>query len=151
MDNAKKKESNAKKIQDLKRELEDEKKKEVTTAKTIQDLKKELEDERKRATNWQGKVEEIQKKNEMEISKMKKNMENAIAQNITTSSEDHHVKDMIRNMVKLIKQENWEKVMQNSDSLFEWLDLNRNIIDFLENVKKNLHQFLTKYCKEIFA
>ena len=40
----------------------------------------------------------------MEMSDMKKNMENAIAQNITTSSKDHHVKDMIRNMVKLIKQ-----------------------------------------------
>ena len=42
----------------------------------------------------------------MEMSKMKKNMENAIAQNITTSFEDHHVKDSIRNTVKLIKQEN---------------------------------------------
>ena len=59
-------------------------------------------------------------------------MENAIAQNITTSSKDHHVKDMIRNMVTIIKQENWQKVMQNSDSLFEWLDLNSNIRDVFE-------------------
>ena len=53
----------------------------------------------------------------MEMSEMKKNMENENAQNITTSFEDHHVKDMIRNIVKIIKQENWEKIMQNSDSL----------------------------------
>ena len=45
------------------------------------------------------------------MSEMKKKMENAIAQNITTSFEDHHVKDIIINMVKLIKQENWEKLM----------------------------------------
>ena len=51
---------------------------------------------------------------------------------------DHHVKDTIINMVKLIKQENWEKLMQNSDSLFEWLDLNRNIRDVFENVKKDV-------------
>ena len=69
---------------------------------------------------------------------MKENMENAIPQNITTSSKDHHVKDTIRNMVKLIKQENWEKLMQNSDSLFEWLDLNSNIRDLFENLKKVL-------------
>ena len=40
----------------------------------------------------------------MEMSKMKKNMENANAQNITTSFKDHHVKDAIRNIVNLIKQ-----------------------------------------------
>ena len=72
----------------------------------------------------------------MEMFEMKKNMENAIAQNITTSSENHNVKDMIRNMIKLIKQENWEKVMQNSDSLFEWLDLNCTIRVVFEIFKK---------------
>ena len=70
------------------------------------------------------------------MSEMKKNMENANAQNITTSSKDHHVKDAMRNMVNLIKQENWDKLMQNSDSLLEWLDLNSNIRDLFENLKK---------------
>ena len=65
-------------------------------------------------------------------------MENENAQNITTSSKDHHVKDTIRNMVNLIKQENWEKVMQNSDSLFERLDLNSNIKDVFEIFKKGV-------------
>ena len=37
---------------------------------------------------------------------MKKKMENIIAQNRTTSSENHHVKDTIINIVKFIKQEN---------------------------------------------
>ena len=64
-----------------------------------------MEDERKRATNWQRKVNEIWKKSEMEMSKMKKNMENANAQNLSTSFKDHHVKDShtVRSMVKLIK------------------------------------------------
>ena len=39
----------------------------------------------------------------MQISKMKKNMENANARNIT-SSEDNHVKDALRNRVYHIKQ-----------------------------------------------
>ena len=51
------------------------------------------------------------------MSKMKKKMENVIAQNRTTSSKDHHVKDTIINTVKLIKQENWDKTMKNSDCL----------------------------------
>lgn len=120
LDNAKKnEESTAKTIHDLKRELGDEKKKEVTAAKTIQDLKKKLEDERKRATNLQGKVEEIHKKSEKEMSQMKKKMENVMAENRATSSEDHHVKDTIINSVKLIKQENWDKIMKNTDSLSE--------------------------------
>lgn len=72
----------------------------------------------------------------MEMIGMKKIVENGIAQNITTSSKDHHVKDIIRNTVKLIKQENWEKLMQNTDSLIIWLDLHSNIRDFYENVKK---------------
>lgn len=72
------------------------------------------------------------------MSEMKKKMENAIAQNIATSSKDHHVKDTIINIVKLIKQENWEKLMQNSDSLFGWLNLNSNIKDVFKNVKKDV-------------
>ena len=40
----------------------------------------------------------------MKMSKMKKNMENANAQNITTSSKDYHVKDALRNTFYLIKQ-----------------------------------------------
>ena len=130
LDSAKKEEeSTSKTIHDLKRELEEKKKKEVATANKIQDLKNKLEDERKRATNWQRQLEEIQKKSEKEMSEMKKKMENVMAENRMTSSEDHHVKDTIINMVKLIKQENWDKIMKNSDSLFEWLDLNRNIRD----------------------
>ena len=50
---------------------------------------------------------------------MKKKMENVMAKNRTTSSKDHHVKDTIINMVKLIKQQNWDKKMKNSDSSFE--------------------------------
>ena len=50
---------------------------------------------------------------------MKKNMENVIAQNRMTYFKDDHVNDTIINMVKLIKQENWDKIMKNSDSLFE--------------------------------
>ena len=46
---------------------------------------------------------------------MKKNMENVMAKNRMTSFEDHHVKDTIINMIKLIKQENWDKIMKNSD------------------------------------
>ena len=80
------------------------------------------------------------KKSEIEIFEMKKNMENAITQNINTSSKDHHVKDMIRNTFKLIKQENWEKLMQNNDSLFEWLDLNSNIEDVFEILKEGVEE-----------
>ena len=72
----------------------------------------------------------------MEMFEMKKNMENANAQNITTSSKDNHVKDALRNMLYHIKQKNWDKLMQNSDRLFEWLDLNSNIRELFENLKK---------------
>ena len=61
-----------------------------------------------------------------------------IAQNIATSSKDHHVKDSIIKKVKIIKQENLEKLMQSSDIWFELLDLNSNIRDIFENVKKML-------------
>ena len=71
------------------------------------------------------------------MSEMKKRMKNVIAQNIMTSSKDHHVKDTIINMIKLIKQENWDKIMKNSDGLFEWLDLNRNLRVVFENVKND--------------
>ena len=139
MDNAKEEEeSTAKIIHDLKRELKDEKKKEVTTINTIQYLNKKFKDERKRETNWKGKLEEIQKNSEKEMSKMKKNMENVIAQNRMTSSEDHHMKDTITNMVNLIKQENWDKTMKNNDSLFERLDLNRNLRLVFENIKNDV-------------
>ena len=67
------------------------------------------------------------------MSEMKKNMENANAQNITTSFEDNHVKDALRNMLYHIKQKNWDKLMQNSDRLLEWLDLNSNIRELFEN------------------
>ena len=69
---------------------------------------------------------------------MNKKMEKVIAQNKMTSSKDHHVKDTIINMVKLIKQENWDKIMKNSDSLFEWLDLNSNLRILFENVKNDV-------------
>ena len=68
---------------------------------------------------------------------MKKKMENVIAQNRMISSEDHHLKDTIINMVKLIKQENWDKIMKNSDGLFKWLDLNSNLRVVFENVKND--------------
>ena len=67
-----------------------------------------------------------------------KKMENVIAQNRTTSFKDHHLKDIIINMVKLIKQENWNKIMKNSDSLFEWLDLNSNLRLLFENVRNDV-------------
>ena len=73
----------------------------------------------------------------MEMSKMKKNMENANAKNITTSSEDNHVKDALINTLYHIKQKNWDKLMQNSDRLLEWPDLNSNIREVFENFKKS--------------
>ena len=97
-----------------------------------------MEDERKIETNWQGKLEEIQKKSEKEMSKMKKKMENVIAQNRMTSLKDHHVKDTIINIVNLIKQENWDKIMKNNDSLFEWIDLNSNLRVLFENVRNDV-------------
>ena len=48
------------------------------------------------------------------------------------------MKDTIINTVKLIKQENRDKIMNNSDSLFEWLDLNSNLRLLFENVKKDV-------------
>ena len=71
---------------------------------------------------------------------MKKKMENVRAENRATSSEgeDHHVKDTIINTVKLIKQENWDKIMKNTNSLFEWLDLNSNLRLVFENFKKKM-------------
>ena len=67
---------------------------------------------------------------------MKKKIENVITQNRMTSSKDHHVKDTITNMVNLIKQENWDKIMKNNDGLFEWLDLNSKLRLVFENIKK---------------
>ena len=69
---------------------------------------------------------------------MKKKMENVIAKNRMTSSKHHHVKDTRINMVKLIKQENWDKIMKNNDGLFEWLDLNSNLRLVFENVKNDI-------------
>ena len=65
---------------------------------------------------------------------MKKKVENVMAENRMTSSKDH-VKDAIINMVKLIKQEIWDKIMMISDGLVEWLDLNSNLRVVFENVK----------------
>ena len=53
------------------------------------------------------------------MSGLKKKIENVIAQNRMTSTEERHLKDTIKNMVKLIKQENWDKIMKNNDSLFQ--------------------------------
>ena len=87
------------------------------------------------------------------MSKIKKKMENVIAENRMTSSEDHHVKDTIINMVKLIKQENWDKIMTINDALVEWLDLNSNLRVVFENVKIDFQakrQIFTSSLKDLF-
>ena len=65
---------------------------------------------------------------------------------------DHHVKDTIINTFKLLKQENWDKIMKNSDGLFEWLDLNSNLRVVFENVKNDIvgkRQIFTNSLKDL--
>lgn len=107
-----------------------------SSAHTISNINKELDNEREKEKQWEEKAEEIMKQSENQLTQMVQEVHKENKTITTYENNFFESNQKIKNLVKLIKEKMWGKVVANTDRLCDWFELHQSLCDVCGSIKE---------------